>query len=527
MSSTSGLRTVLVDQLMQLGQHTPILRRVAVPIQNWATRTEAIVDVETAKKGPTRGEIFSVKPPRGLCAALPAALWNITVGICGAPFFAAGTAVAGLLDGGPPGFVVGCGTGVVWGLLLAAVGHIACASQLCAGAANSVSAPYRMHYKQQAWHPIRCAWLPLTTAEDAFMRTQPGDQALWDAAMARQAKRYNRSSAGAEERSLYDYLGVDRGATAPEIKAAYRRVSQHLHPDKNPDPNAHAQFQEATRAYKTLTDPAKRKKYDAGGEQAIKNDGQMSKRDALRGVFGGGALCQLTGDVRNGRFSRKMIDEVYYLQPEVTAVVLRMRNACALELLTYLDGFDPVAEKKRAAAAAPGTKAPPTAWQAAVRKRLMGFVNVGLAKEVLFVAAIEYHRQARLVDRSPRDRVLQLWVTDAPAKHYRRAMPYAVMLLTGAAKRRDKAYIMDMVWQLSAPEITANAEHAARCVLYDESASTEELERRREALLALAGTFLDAGNAYKGASDAVVEKLSQSVASHAKSQQQQQQRDNQ
>jgi len=61
-------------------------------------------------------------------------------------------------------------------------------------------------------------------------------------------------------RSHYQVLGVKRTASFTEIKTAYRRKANKLHPDHGGDPS---KFREIAAAYQTLSDPAKRKLYDA------------------------------------------------------------------------------------------------------------------------------------------------------------------------------------------------------------------------------------------------------------------------
>ena len=84
-----------------------------------------------------------------------------------------------------------------------------------------------------------------------------------------------------KKESYYKKLGIKKTATEKEIKRAWRKVSLELHPDKNPNnPDAAEKFAEASVAYDVLSNPEKRKMYDARGEEGVK---QMEQQEAQGG----------------------------------------------------------------------------------------------------------------------------------------------------------------------------------------------------------------------------------------------------
>lgn len=96
-----------------------------------------------------------------------------------------------------------------------------------------------------------------------------------------------------KETKFYDLLGVAPDADDSALKKAYRKMALKYHPDKNP--NAGEKFKEISMAYEVLSNPEKRRLYDAQGEQGIKEGGSgggaggfHSPMDLFDMFFGGG-----------------------------------------------------------------------------------------------------------------------------------------------------------------------------------------------------------------------------------------------
>ena len=72
----------------------------------------------------------------------------------------------------------------------------------------------------------------------------------------------------------YEVLGVDRNASADDIKRSYRKLAMKYHPDRNPDDKeAEAKFKECAEAFEVLSDPEKRQRYDKFGHEGLRGAG--------------------------------------------------------------------------------------------------------------------------------------------------------------------------------------------------------------------------------------------------------------
>jgi len=73
------------------------------------------------------------------------------------------------------------------------------------------------------------------------------------------------------KRDFYQVLGLERSASAEEIKKAYRKMALQFHPDRNPgNKEAEDKFKEAAEAYEVLSDPNKRARYDQYGHEGMR-----------------------------------------------------------------------------------------------------------------------------------------------------------------------------------------------------------------------------------------------------------------
>ncbi len=88
----------------------------------------------------------------------------------------------------------------------------------------------------------------------------------------------------AEEKDYYKILGVERTASADEIKRAYKKVAIKYHPDRNPgNKEAEEKFKQAAEAYDVLRDPEKRQRYDQFGADGVNGAGGFGGFNAESG----------------------------------------------------------------------------------------------------------------------------------------------------------------------------------------------------------------------------------------------------
>ena len=105
------------------------------------------------------------------------------------------------------------------------------------------------------------------------------------------------------KRDYYEVLGVEKSASADEIKKAYRKAAIKYHPDKNPgDKEAEEKFKEAAEAYDVLSDEQKRARYDQFGHAGMEGGAGGYGGGGFSGGFSMEDIFRNFGDIFGGHF---------------------------------------------------------------------------------------------------------------------------------------------------------------------------------------------------------------------------------
>ena len=127
------------------------------------------------------------------------------------------------------------------------------------------------------------------------------------------------------KRDYYEILGVERGASEPDLKKAFRRLAMKCHPDRCPDdPEAQERFKEAKEAYEVLSDARKRAAYDQHGHAAFEHGGMGGGGGGFHGDVGdvfGDIFGDIFGMGGNRGRARRGSDLRYVLELDLEEAV--------------------------------------------------------------------------------------------------------------------------------------------------------------------------------------------------------------
>lgn len=144
------------------------------------------------------------------------------------------------------------------------------------------------------------------------------------------------------KRDYYEVLGVNKSASADEIKSAFRKLAKKYHPDVSKEPDAAEKFKEAQEAYAVLSDESKRKQYDQFGHAAFSGNGAgggggfdfsgFDFSDIFSDLFGGGFGFDFGGG-RSSNRGRKGRDSLMRVQLTFEEAIFGTKKTINLDVM--------------------------------------------------------------------------------------------------------------------------------------------------------------------------------------------------
>ncbi|HET6396954.1 MAG TPA: molecular chaperone DnaJ [Pseudoxanthomonas sp.] len=150
------------------------------------------------------------------------------------------------------------------------------------------------------------------------------------------------------KRDYYEVLGVSRSASDEELKKAYRRCAMKYHPDRNPgDASAEAAFKECKEAYEVLSDPARRRAYDAHGHAAFEHGmGGGGPAPDMNDIFGD-IFGTIFGGGGGARGARRGADIGYVMELDLEEAVAGVEKRVEIPTLAECRACDGTGSEDR------------------------------------------------------------------------------------------------------------------------------------------------------------------------------------
>jgi len=167
---------------------------------------------------------------------------------------------------------------------------------------GALATPRAVCMASQGWHWDRAVgdWaqpVPYSLAEEATRVLGSAGAGAEEERSDCEGNASPSTSRRAVDTFYYDQLGLQPSASQSDIRKAYFQQSKRWHPDKSSEPNATERFQGISDAYQVLSDPERRRVYDAHGQQGI-GEGFIDARTFFSVLLGADALEPYIGRVR-------------------------------------------------------------------------------------------------------------------------------------------------------------------------------------------------------------------------------------
>ena len=287
---------------------------------------------------------FRTKNPKDALSGITDGLANIVIGTVGALSSLVYSVLAGFRKRSLRGVAQGLFSGIILSSIISTLGTITGMIQVLRGILNTPVALKHLITNKKMWDSEESAWKTYALLEEYEAVAQKGSFHGIVASVRKRCESSNKyTPSEPKDSTLYERLGVSPTASFEEIKVAYFQLAVTQHPDKNPSPEATQRFQSITEAYRILSEPNHRKRYNEEGIQGYNESAgdrieniQNNAVSVIFEILGGKELQLLIGP---GIPSLYFIEGLL-LTPEETKTIKKIQAVTiSLNTIVFMDVF--------------------------------------------------------------------------------------------------------------------------------------------------------------------------------------------